>query len=85
MYNSIKKNTLLRNKSNRNIKCILGNYKTLLKETKENQTAYVFMDWKINTVTMIMLPKLICRFSAIPTKISVAFFAEIDKQILKFT
>lgn len=36
MYNSIKKNTLLRNKSNRNIKCILGNYKTLLKETKEN-------------------------------------------------
>lgn len=45
----------------------------------------MFMDWKINTVTMIMLPKLICRFSAIPTKISVAFFAEIDKQILKFT
>ena len=32
-----------------------------------------------------MLPKLICGFNVIPIKISVAFFAEIDKLILKFT
>ena len=35
---------------------------------------------------MAILPKLICRFHAVPTKTSVAFFffAEIDKMILKF-
>ena len=79
IYNSIKKNEVLRSKFNQEVADLFTEtYKTVMKEIEEDANKWkdIPCSWigRINIIKMSILPWVIYRFNTVSNKIPVAFY-----------